>query len=135
MAELKLTFTTKQLSSDEAATVKAFTLWTKSRHALTHAFPQLHESAYFKQIQLYGIQKFWELTWVERLLHTSTLGETDQFLNDCWAAMIDHQLTKLWPTLDCINEYNMNHLIAIHRATNIVNCSKFHGVSVASKCI
>ena len=135
MSEVKLTFTTEQLPVDEAATVKAFTLWAKSRHAVTHAFPNLHQSAYYKQIQLYGIQKFWELTWIDRLHHTSSLGETDHFINSCWAAMIDYQLTKLWPTLDHINEYNMNHLIAIHRATNKVKGSKFHGVSVASKCI
>lgn len=133
--ELKLIFETAQSHTDESATVKAYTLWTKSKHAITHAFPDLHKSAYYKQLQLYGTQKFWELTWIERLNHTSSLGETDQFINGCWAAMIDHQLNKLWPMLDTINEHTMSHLMALHRATNRIKGSKFHGIAVANRCI
>ena len=132
---VKLTFATATDPLDDEATVKAYTLWTKSKHAIIHAFPELHKSAYYKKIQLYGIQKFWELTWMERLHHTASLGEKDSFINNCWAAMIDYQLNKLWPKLDHIDTHSMNFLVAINNATNKVKGSKFHGVCVASRCL
>ena len=133
--DIQLVFETAVPPSDENATIKAYTLWTKTKHAITHAFPDLHKGAYYKQIQLYGTQKFWELTWIERLNYTSSLGETDPYINSCWAAMIAYQLNKLWPHLDNINEHTMNHLVALHRATNRIKGSKFHGICVANKCI
>ena len=134
-SDQKLIFETTSIPANDTATVKAYTLWTKTKHAITHAFPDLHKSVYYKQIQMYGTQKFWELTWIERLNHTSSLGETDPFINGCWAAMIAYQLNNLWPHLDTVNEHTMNHLIALHRATDRIKGSRFHGISVANKCV
>ena len=135
MTSLNVTFSSDQSTLDASKTVTAHVLWLKCDHAIKHAFPTLTQTVYYKQLMLYGAQRYWETTWMERFHTARRLEDSVTENNLCWAALIKFYLDKLWPSLQGISDHQMEQLESIHQITNRIRGSRFQGIAVANQCI
>ena len=132
---LKLQFHSKGPISDHPKTLNAYTMWVKSRKALIDAFPQAHTTEFAQKLKLYGTQRYWLLTWLERFQQARTVGESDKETNHAWAALALHYLDQLWPQLDNPDENVLESLEAIHHLVNKIKGHKLVGVAISAECV
>ena len=130
-----LTFESTTVPKDGILMVKAYTVWTKCKIATVTAFPLATQSAFHKKLIMYGTQRFWLKTWTERFKVTISIGESDDEVNNAWAALILHYLDQLWPSLDQMTPANWVQLEAIHQLTDRIKGARLHAFGIGEKCL
>ena len=130
-----LTFESTTKPKDGMLTVKAYTVWSKCKMAIVTAFPHATQTAFHKKLTMYGTQRFWLKTWVDRFKVTVSIGESDEEVNNAWAALILHYLDHLWPNLDHMTPANWVQLEAIHQLTDRIKGAKLHAFGIGETCV
>ena len=110
-------------------------MWTKSHFAIWKTFPEVNKSEYYKRVQMFGLQPFWNITWFDRFVTTSSFGEASPEINACWATLMLYHLDQLWPQLDNISDDSLARLTIINRCTNRFKGAKSQGLAIATKCV
>ena len=132
---IKLQFRSKGPITDHPSTLDAYAMWIKSRKTLMDAFPQAHCTEFAQKLKLYGTQRYWLLTWLERFQQAKTIGESDKETNNAWAALALHYLDQLWPQLDNPAEQTVESLQAIHHLTNKIKGHKLVAIAISAECV
>ena len=133
--EQMFNFRSAKLPTDGGKTFQAYLMWIKCHSTIWLAFPQVNRSAYYKRIQLYGIQNFWTTTWFDRYRSSSKLGESTVEVNECWASLLLFHLDMIWPQLDTISDRVYDQLSQINKFTNRIKGAKQHGLGFAARCL
>ena len=131
---LQLQFNSNGPVLHQADVLNAYTIWVKSRKTLIDAFPTAHHTEFAQKLKLYGTQRYWLLTWIERFKQAKTIGESDQEVNNAWAALALHYLDQLWPQLDTPDEHVFELLTAIHHMTNKIKGHRLVAVGISAQC-
>ena len=129
----KFTFVTKT-DANEKEVLSSYTMWCKSKKVLTNGFPEVFQSEFYQKLQLYGIQRFWMRTWVERFQSTRTIGESDPEINNCWASLLILCLDQLWPNLDQLSPCDLELLNSINVLTDRIKGARLNAYSLATHC-
>ena len=131
----KLQFQSNGPVRDHATTLRVYTQWSKCRKTLIDAFPTAHHTEFAQKLKLYGTQRYWLLTWVERFQQSKTIGESDFEINNAWAALALHYLDQIWPHLDNPEPHITEQLDAIHQLTNKVKGHKLIAIGISAECV
>ena len=129
-----LTFVSNIQPVDGTLTVKAYVLWAKCKSATILAFPAAVQTKFYKELLMYGTQRSWLRTWIDRFKSSNSIGESEENVNNAWAALILHYLDKLWPKLDKMAPADWVQLEAIHTITNRIKGARLHGFGIGDKC-
>ena len=74
-------------------------LWLKIKHVIDTFYPEARESAYYKQLQLYGVNEMWTDTWNEELIRLRGLNRKPKEIQNCWVSLILWTLWSIWPRM------------------------------------
>ena len=132
---LQLQFTTQGPIDDKQAVLRAYAVWTKCRKSLIDAFPSAHHTEFSQKLKLYGTQRYWLLTWLERFQQAKTMGESTEEVNNAWAALGLHYLDQIWPHLDKSEPHIIEQLDALHLMTNKIKGHKLVAAGIAAVCV
>ena len=132
---VKLQFQSSGAVNDTQAALNAYATWTKCRKTLVDAFPQAHHTEFAQKLKLHGAQRYWLLTWLERFQHAKSIGESDEEVNNAWAALALHYLDQIWPQLDNPDTHVTEQLEAIHLMTNTIKGHKLVAIGIAAQCV
>ena len=129
----KFTFHTNANANEKEA-LASYTMWCKSKKVVTNAFPTVFQCEFYQKLQLFGVQRFWMRTWVDRFQTTKAIGESDEDINNCWASLLLLFLDQLWPRLDNLSPCDLELLNAINVVTDRIKGAKLNAYSLATTC-
>ena len=116
-------------------TLKAYATWNKCHQVLKDAFPDARQTQFAQKLRLYGAQRYWLPTWLERFQMVKAIGEADESINNGWASLALHYLDQLWPKLDSPTEHQMEQLEAINQMTNKIKGHQLNAVGISARCL
>ena len=123
-----------QANANEQDVLESYAMWCKSKKVITNAFPEVFQCEYYQKLQLYGIQRFWMRTWVDRFQTARTIEESDPDVNNCWASLLLVCLDQIWPNLDKPSACDRELLVAINALTDKIKGSRMHTYGLAALC-
>ena len=84
----KWTFRTRIMPTDKVRATQSYATWVKCRSAVMDAFPDAYKHEFHHKLVLYGTQRMWFNTWIDRFKNTKDVGESELDINLCWANLI-----------------------------------------------
>ena len=126
----KYEFHLKGQSKDQSKINRLIVVWKTTMESFKDAYPLITQSSYYKKLQLHGIDKLWEPTWIEKFNKIRTLGKKKKE-DEKWAALAIVLLHELWTDIPTLTQDKYNLLMALNAASNTLFGSRKHGMALA----
>ena len=128
-------FVSTKATKNPQETLNVYTKWIKCQQVLKDAFPGARQTQFAQKLRLYGAQRYWLPTWIERFHRAKNVGEADLSINNGWATLALHYLDQIWPKLDSPAEHTLEQLEAINQLTNKIKGHQLNAAGISAVCL